>query len=294
MTAFRATEGNSAQSRRLRAIRAAREVADSLGIEVQEARILKDSNNTVVYLAPLGVVAKVATSHFRGSKLESLERELAVAEYLSAKAAPVASPTTDLPPGPHRLGDQILTLWHYIEPRQTRTINPHALAATLKVVHEKLLTFQGYLPSFTVELEDARSLLAPDRSPSLPSDDRRFLRDVVDELRRVLSTAVLKSRPLHGSPHDGNWIVAAGGPVLLDFETACRGPLEWDLAALDDEVVTWFPRIDQELIAVLRRMRSACVAAKCWVDPGRAPEVREAAHVHLRLLRGEPLDSLIG
>jgi hypothetical protein len=40
----------------------------------------------------------------------------------------------------------------------------------------------------------------------------------------------------------------------------------------------------------MRRMRSVCVAAKCWVAPERAPEVREAAHVHLKLLRGEEPD----
>jgi hypothetical protein len=78
--------------------------------------------------------------------------------------------------------------------------------------------------------------------------------------------------------------------LLLDFETACRGPLEWDLAALDDAALTLFPRVDRELILLLRRMRSACVAAKCWTEPTRAPDVFEAAHVHLKLLRGEPLD----
>jgi hypothetical protein len=78
--------------------------------------------------------------------------------------------------------------------------------------------------------------------------------------------------------------------MLLDFETACRGPLEWDLAALDDAALTLFPGVDRELIVLLRRMRSVCVAAKCWVEPTRARDVFEAAHVHLKLLRGEPLD----
>jgi hypothetical protein len=37
-------------------------------------------------------------------------------------------------------------------------------------------------------------------------------------------------------------------------------------------------------------MRSVCVAAKCWVEPDRAPELREAARIHLQLLHGDPLD----
>ena len=78
--------------------------------------------------------------------------------------------------------------------------------------------------------------------------------------------------------------------MLLDFKTACRGPLEWDLAALDEAAVNLFPDLEWGLIVLLRRMRSACVAAKCWTEPTRAPEVFEAAHVHLKLLRDEPLD----
>jgi hypothetical protein len=60
-----------------------------------------------------------------------------------------------------------------------------------------------------------------------------------------------------------------------------------DLAALDDAAVALFSDVDLELIPLLRRMRSVCVAAKCWVEPNRAPEVRDAAHFHLKLLRDE-------
>jgi aminoglycoside/choline kinase family phosphotransferase len=77
--------------------------------------------------------------------------------------------------------------------------------------------------------------------------------------------------------------------LLLDFETACHGPVEWDLAALADDALVFFAA-DYELIPMMRRMRSVCLAAKCWVAPERAPELREAADVHLNLLRGQPLD----
>jgi len=55
-------------------------------------------------------------------------------------------------------------------------------------------------------------------------------------------------------------------------------------------VLGFFPDADRALISTLRRMRSVCVATKCWVAPERAPEVREAANVHLMLLRGQRLD----
>jgi hypothetical protein len=126
-------------------------------------------------------------------------------------------------------------------------------------------------PAFTLELEDARRLLQAERSPALGPADRRFLRAVLDTVQAALSTLATANQPLHGSPHAGNWLATAEGPLLLDFETACRGPIEWDLAALDDEAVDLFPGVDDELIALLRRLRSVCVAAKCWVELNRAP-----------------------
>jgi hypothetical protein len=48
--------------------------------------------------------------------------------------------------------------------------------------------------------------------------------------------------------------------------------------------------MNHPLIVLLRRVRSVCVAAKSWIEPNRAPEVFEAAHVHMKLLRGERLD----
>ena len=271
--------------RRQRAVDAALGVGRAGGLAADRARVLSDANNTVVHLAPAGVVAKVGTSAFRGVQLESLERELAVAAFLAARDAPVIAPAADVAPGPHRSGELTVTLWQCAEPVPSEPLGPAEAAARLRAVHDALAAFPGELPPFALELDDAARLLEPERSPALAAGDRAFLRGVVDELRAALSAWHAPARPLHGSPHEGNWLRTAEGWRLLDFETACRGPLEWDLTTLDDVAVDRFPDADRDLLALLRRMRSACVAAKCWVDPSRAPEVREAAHVHLRLLR---------
>jgi hypothetical protein len=105
-------------------------------------------------------------------------------------------------------------------------------------------------------------------------------------LRRPPRTAGRYTEARIGS----NWLLSAEGPLLLDFETACRGPVEWDLAALGDEELAFFPDADRELIDAMRRMRSVCVAVKCWVAPDRAPMLRGGADVHLKLLRGQALE----
>jgi hypothetical protein len=215
---------------------------------------------------------------------------VAVVAHLAARGAPVVPPTRDVPAGPHRWQDLELTLWQYVEPARGDGLDAGEMAAAIQVVHEALADFEGSLPAFTIELEDARSLLQPDRSPALRSADRRFLSGVVNDVEAALRTVKSAWRPLHGSPHDANWLQTRDGPLLLDFETACLGPIEWDLAALDDKELAFFPDVDRELITLMRRMRGVCVAAKCWVAPERAPELREAADAHLKLLRGQALE----
>ena len=281
--------GMTPVERRRLAVEAAVAVAKELGLGVLRPRVLKDSNNTIVHLGPAPLVAKVGTSHFRDARLESLQRELAVAEHLAERGAPVIAPARDVASGPHRWQALTVSLWQYAEPAAVGEVDQGEVAAALQAVHAALVDFPGSLPPFGLALEDARRLLLPERSPALAAADRSLLCTVLDEVQVALPV-LMDVRPLHGSPHSGNWLQTADRLLLLDFETACRGPLEWDVAALGDEAAALFPNIDAELVALLRRMRSACVAAKCWTEPNRAPEVFEAAHIHLKLLRGEPLD----
>ena len=279
----------SATERREAAVRAAETLGRSLGIRVAAPRVLKDSNNTIVHLAPSPLVAKVGTSHFRDARLNALAHELAVGRYLSAKRAPIVRPSSEVPAGPHRIGGLTITLWQFYEAVLTPPA-PGSLGSVLMKVHEALRDYPGALPSFAVEMASAARFLT-DRSKLARASDRdyEFLRDVHAELEPAVSTLAHDGQPLHGSPHSGNWLSTSSGPLLLDFETACRGPLEWDLSSLGEEDMGAFAAVDHDALRLLRRVRSLCVAVWCWIEPDRAPEVAEAAVVHLRLLRGEAL-----
>ena len=41
---------------------------------------------------------------------------------------------------------------------------------------------------------------------------------------------------MYGEPHPGNLISTRTGPLLIDFEKCCRGPIEFDLAHAPDNV----------------------------------------------------------
>lgn len=278
----------STVERRRFVIRAVGALASRLDLKVSP-RILKDSNNTIVHLAPLPLVAKVGTSHFRDASLEALDRELDVARHLASKDAPIVIPSADPPAGPHRVEGLIVTLWRFYEDRGPLGESP-SFGRLLAGIHGALLDYQGALPWFSAELDDVGQILTDrKRLTRLSNEDHAFLVRIHEELQPIALSPPGLPRPLHGSPHTGNWLNGPAGLLLLDFETACRGPVEWDLSAMGDEALDAFPHANRDLLSLLRRMRSLCVAVKCWLDPERAPEVGEAAVVHLRLLRGEPV-----
>src|SRR5262249_59863799 len=118
------SDGVAAEKRRGRALEAAVSVVESLGVVAKRPVILADSNNTIVWLAPAPIVAKVGTSHFRDAELESLTRELAVAAHLARHGAPIGAPAGGLAAGPHRGRDLTLTLWPYAGPSRAALPEP--------------------------------------------------------------------------------------------------------------------------------------------------------------------------
>jgi aminoglycoside/choline kinase family phosphotransferase len=85
---------------------------------------------------------------------------------------------------------------------------------------------------------------------------------------------------LHGEPHAGNYLLTPTGLRWIDFEDACRGPVEWDLAFLPADGVATFKDVDVDLLALLQTLNSARVATWCWVQ-ARFPEMRRHGEHHL-------------
>ncbi|HLK23676.1 MAG TPA: phosphotransferase, partial [Caulobacteraceae bacterium] len=90
--------------------------------------------------------------------------------------------------------------------------------------------------------------------------------------------------PLHGDAHPGNVMVTPAGAIWADLETACLGPLEWELTSLPPAAHAAFRPLDRDLFRRLGLLRSLTVAVWCWADVDRSPEIREAAEYHLRRL----------
>jgi Ser/Thr protein kinase RdoA (MazF antagonist) len=114
--------------------------------------------------------------------------------------------------------------------------------------------------------------------------DRLFLREAFGELMVSLDGLAFTEHAIHGEPHRGNCLATRAGPRWIDFEDACRGPVEWDLAFLTQEARGTFENIDHTLLELLTTLNSARVATWCWVQ-ARFPAMRSHGQQHLSLVR---------
>jgi hypothetical protein len=277
------------QVRQALAVEASQTIAAKYGVPHGHPTILKDTNHTIVHLNPFPIVAKVSIEKRFRYTSSSLEKELLVAKLLADSGAPVVRPCSSVPAGPHQTDGVELTFWDYCAVDISRPIEPDAFGRSLRVIHNALVQLRPALPPlphFTLQLDEADELLQRSAVvPQLPERDRLFLCDLVSRIRDAIRTRQFKSQPLHGECNGQQTIPSAAGVVWLDFEAACTGPKEWDLATLDEQAVDAYGGGDSLLMPLMRTARTLCVTTWCWTQPDRAPEVREAAEYHLDRLK---------
>ena len=237
------------------------EVGTACGIEVAEPALLQETNNTVVWLRPSSVVAKVATRP--ASKL-GVRLEHALGSELATLGADIAVPVPGLEPVEHLPTGFVVTLWERLEGVEARAAD-RSLSHSLAALHAALARTRTKVPSFREELMRARLALDDDTfMAALAPGDRGFLRAVYDAGLDEVDGIDLDRQRLHGEPHDGNRVLTAQGVRWIDFESCCVGPLEWDLAFQSAEVSARFSDVDDDLLRRLRGLNSARVATWCW------------------------------
>src|SRR5207237_7543408 len=139
--------------------------------------------------------------------------------------------------------------------------------------------YEGALPSYADRIEEcAARLRRPVALPALAEDDRRFLLRAYERLSRCLAELSLGRAPIHGDAHLGNVFITPAGPLWTDFEAACLGPREWDVAAAPHPAA--FPPLDSKLYAVLVDIRCICVVVWCSILAGD-PDKHAAAQDQL-------------
>jgi hypothetical protein len=264
-----------------RAVAAAVATAARLDLAVDDAVVLHDSDKLTVRLLPCEVSARIA--HV-GREVAQLEID--VARRLAAAGSPVVTLDPRVEPRPYEQDEFVITFWTYHE-----SVTPHHAAmdyaTALARLHAGMRALDVAMPHFTDRVAEAQELVAdPDRTPALDDADRQLLRDVLRSQRRVIVDSGAVEQPLHGEPHPGNLLGTKDGLRFIDFETCCRGPVEFDIAHTPDDVVACYRGADRRLVDECRHLVLAMVAAWRWDARDKFPNGTRAGRLFLGALRG--------
>jgi aminoglycoside phosphotransferase (APT) family kinase protein len=179
-----------------------------------------------------------------------------------------------------------MTFWRH-QAQDAHAAIPDAQAGrALAEVHRALETFNVTTCSFMDrQVRRAGEVLnSPSSLPALSQSERSFLHREYLAVISSVRKRTFEKRLLHGDPHRGNLLATENGCLLIDFESVCSGPLEWDLSALPGAGAGTFT-VDEELLSLMRRLRSLCVAVWCCSRPQPSAELECTARQHLSLLR---------
>ncbi len=188
-------------------------LARRLGLAFDEGVVLGRGMNVLVHLRPAPVVARVTRLAHLVRPLEALAGGVALAKALGERAV---RPTALIDPGPHVEAGRYITFWTY------RTGSPASASqagAALRAFHDSAVTYRGSLRSFDPRPDALRV------ADLIGGEAGAILRDAAS---RMMPPA-LPQQAIHGDAHFENCL---GGGIWQDFDEACLGPREWDLASM--------------------------------------------------------------
>ena len=233
------------------------------GYEWSNPRVLQSTNAMVIHIEAAGVVVKAG--QWPDSQPGML-REHAICRELQALGEP-GSEALGQPWSDHETG-MVATLWTYVESIPIGARDPLELAVCLGRVHRVLQRTLTPVPDYRHWFDlFAESLNDDDEMANLDDEGCHDLRTAYEELRPRIDGHRWTPVRIHGEPHFGNCLRTNDGLVLIDFETVCTGPVEWDLASLEPAVADHYrASLDDDLLGLLRTMNDVRIATWCFVN----------------------------
>ena len=266
-----------------RAAAAATSIASSLDLAVDDAIVLHNSNKLTLRVLPCDVVARVApVAH------QIAQFEVDLAQRLAESGCPVAALESRVEPRVYERDGFVVTLWTYYEPATRREVTPAGYAAALERLHAgmRMVDVDVPAPHFTDRVESAQQLVASrEHTPALADADRKLLGDMLRDLRRVIGERGGAQQLLHGEPHPGNVLTTKNGLLFIDFETCCRGPVEFDLAHAPEEVSRHYPGVDHQLLRECQILVLAMITTWRWDSGDQLPNGRQLGTEWLSQIR---------
>ncbi|MGW7295326.1 phosphotransferase [Streptomyces xiamenensis] len=264
-----------------RAVAAATSIAASIGLAADDALVLHDSNKLTLRLLPCDVLARVAPD------AQQLARfEIDLAQRLAAAGCPMAALDPRVEPRAYERDGFVVTFWTYYEPVSTQEPSPADYADALQRLHTGMRPLDIPAPHYTERVAHALGLLTDrERTPALSDPDRELLVGTLRGLPPVIGERGGAEQLLHGEPHPGNLLSTERGLLFIDWETCCRGPVEFDLVHAPEEVGEHYPGADQELLRACRMLVLAIITTWRWDRDDQLPGGRRLGREWLGQLR---------
>ncbi|MFK0071368.1 phosphotransferase family protein [Streptomyces sp. NPDC091046] len=251
-----------------RAVETARTTAAELGLQVDDVRVVHNSDRVALRLLPCDVLARVAPA----GHLAEAAFEVEVARRLADVDAPVGEPDPRVAPRAHVRDALAVSLWTHYEPL-VPDITPAGYADVLMRHHAALRRIDVDAPHFTDRVAVALAEVDDrERSPELSDADRAFLHDTLNGLSAEIGADRARDQLLHGEPHPGNLLNTRHGPLFVDLATCCRGPVEFDLAHGPEEAAEHYAGADPALIHRCRALNWAMFSAWRWRRDDQMPD----------------------
>ena len=267
-----------------RALGAAMSIVSALGLPVDDAVVLHDSNKLTVRLLPCDIVARVAPIAQQVAQFE-----IGLAQRLAETRSPVAALDPRADPRVYDRDGFVVTFWTYYRPVLRGGVPPADYADALGRLHAGMRKLDVRTPHFTDRVESAQSLVeSSNLTPDLAIADRELLITMLRSLSRTIVGRGAAEQLLHGEPHPGNVLRTKSGLLFIDFETCCRGPVEFDLAHVPEDVSQRYAAADEDLLIECRGLVLAMVAAWRWDLGDEFPDKQRAARALLSALRLGP------
>ncbi len=267
-----------------RAVAAAMSTASALGLTSANAIVLHNSNKLAVRLLPCDVLARVAPIAHQNAQFE-----VELAQRLTETGCPAGALEPRVEPRVYERDGFAITLWIYYEPLATGPVTPADYASALERLHAGMRRLDVTTPHFTDRVAEAQQLvMSRDLTPTLADADRELLGNTLRSLRRTICDRGAAEQLLHGEPHPGNVLSTKNGLLFIDLETCCRGPVEFDLAHVPEEVSDRYTGADQELLRECRGIVLAMVAAWRWDLSDQFPNGERAGRALLSAVRAGP------
>ncbi len=245
-------------------------------------------------LLPCDVVARVAPAAHQVAQFE-----VELAQRLAETESPVAALEPRAAPRVYERDGFVVTLWTYYEPVTPRVVSPAKYADALERLHAGMRKLDVGTPHFTDRVEEAQQLVeSRNLTPELADADRELLISTLRSRRQAIGGRGAAEQVLHGEPHPGNVLSTTTGLLFVDLETCCRGPVEFDLAHVPEDVSVRYTDADEALLSECRVLVLAMVAAWRWDSGDQFPDGRRAGRGLLNALREGPpwpaLDVVMG